>query len=37
MAQQPPLRSADGQWFWDGSQWQSLVSKDGQTIWNGKT
>jgi uncharacterized RDD family membrane protein YckC len=37
MASQPPLKSPDGQWFWDGSQWRSLLSADGQTIWNGKT
>jgi len=37
MAQQPPLRSADGQWFWDGSQWQSLVSGDGQSVWSGRS
>lgn len=31
----PPPTSADGLWFWDGSQWRSLVSGDGLTVWNG--
>jgi len=35
MAQQPPLKSPDGQWFWDGSQWRTLVSGDGRSIWSG--
>jgi uncharacterized RDD family membrane protein YckC len=35
MAQQPPLKSPDGQWFWDGSRWRSLISADGQRLWDG--
>ena len=35
MAQTTPPTSNDGLWFWDGSQWRSLVSTDGLTIWNG--
>src|SRR5581483_2085148 len=35
MAQQPPAKSPDGQWFWDGTQWKSLVSPDGRSLWTG--
>jgi uncharacterized RDD family membrane protein YckC len=30
-----PMKSPDGLWFWDGSQWRSLVSPDGYSIWTG--
>ncbi len=27
--------SEDGQWYWDGSQWNEAISPDGQFIYNG--
>lgn len=30
-----PQISEDGKWYWDGSQWQSLLSPDGSCMWNG--
>jgi len=32
-----PQISEDGKWYWDGSQWQSLLSPDGASMWNGTT
>jgi len=32
--ERPPV-SSDGQWFWDGVQWRSLLSADGRSIWDG--
>ena len=31
----PPPVSDDGLWYWDGTQWKSLVSADRQKFWNG--
>ena len=31
-----PPTSADGLWFWDGTEWRSLLSADGRTRWDGR-
>ena len=37
MAANPrPQISEDGKWYWDGSQWKSLLSPDGRSVWNGR-
>jgi hypothetical protein len=30
-----PALSPDGQWYWNGSAWASLLSADGSQRWNG--
>lgn len=35
MAEQSTGWSDDGQWFWDGSQWNEAISPDGRFIYNG--
>jgi len=36
MGELPQRLSPDGHWWWDGSDWRSVVSPDGWWRWNGE-
>jgi hypothetical protein len=33
----PPIFSADGYWWWDGTAWQPAISPDRRWRWDGRT